>query len=50
MAFKLPVPGGLKKDQKSVDKAGAPLKADAKPSASLSDSVQSVPPLKRQWQ
>jgi twitching motility protein PilJ len=40
MAFKLPIPGGLKKDQKSVDKAGAPLKADAKPG----DSTSSLSP------
>jgi twitching motility protein PilJ len=41
MAFKLPIPGGLKKDQKSVDKAGVPLKADAKPGDSLSNLSQS---------
>jgi twitching motility protein PilJ len=41
MAFKLPIPGGLKKDQKSVDKAGASLKADAKPGDSLSNLSQS---------
>ena len=36
MAFKLPIPNGLKKDQKSVDKPGAPAKAEAKPADSLS--------------
>jgi twitching motility protein PilJ len=41
MAFKLPIPGGLKKDQKSVDKAGAASKADAKPGDSLSSLSQS---------
>ena len=40
MAFKLPIPGGLKKDQKSVDKAGAPIKAEAKSGNTLSNLSQ----------
>jgi twitching motility protein PilJ len=43
MAFKLPIPGGSKKDEKSVDKTGISLKPDAKAVDPLSPLAKSPP-------
>jgi twitching motility protein PilJ len=43
MAFKLPIPGNLKNDEKPVDKTGTSQKTDAKSADSLSSLAKSAP-------